>query len=47
MDISFLANKTAHIIGDGLKMVTIYWDAGTALTTGNGLAGALITMKRI
>jgi len=40
-------NGRGNIIGDGLKMVTIYWDAGTALTTGNGLAGALITMKRI
>ena len=40
-------NGGGNIIGDGLKMVTIYWDAGTALTTGNGLAGALITMKRV
>jgi len=40
-------NGGGSIIGDGLKMVTIYWDAGTALAVGSSLAGALITMERV
>ena len=36
------------IIGDGKKIITIYWDTGgVPLTAANSLAGARITMKRI
>jgi len=41
-------NTIGTIIGDGKKIITIYWDTGgVPLTHANSLAGARITMKRI
>lgn len=41
------ANGLGTITGDGTTMVTLYFDAGVALTTTNSVSGALITMKRV
>jgi len=41
------ANGRGTITGDGMTMVTIYFEAGVALTTTNSVSGALITMKRV
>ena len=41
------ANGLGTITGDGMTMVTIYFEAGVALTTTNSVSGALITMKRV
>ena len=41
------ANGLGVITGDGMTMVTIYFDARVPLTTTNSVSGALITMIRV
>ena len=43
-----ILNGTAvTVLGDGLNILTIYWEAGSALTTSNSPSAIVITMSRV
>jgi len=52
-DTNFASNSATSlagggtVVGDGKKIITIYWDARTALTNLNSPSGAIITMIRV